>query len=305
MSLSQRRSAWLLLGLLIKICTAPESVVQGSPLQVESVVLRPLQDAEVSAQQAGLLDRIVASEGRRVEQGQLLAALDAREARLVVIRAKIEHEQAAVKANNRVQIQYAEKALEVANAELKRSHESIEQFAKSISQSQLDVERLTVEKLTLERQQAEHELALARFDQQMAQNQLEAAQLSLEQHQIYAPFAGTVVMVRGRVGEWVEVGAPILRLVATDKMRAEGFLPAELASTVLVGRQVRLQLESQPNPVAGVLRFVSPELDAVTRQVRIWAEIPNAEGLLRSGEQGSMEILSKQADVSESKVIDQ
>ncbi len=263
---------------------------EAAPLQIEAVVLRPLHAAEVPAQQTGLLRAMAVAEGQRVEQGQLLASLDDREAKLVVVRAKIEHTQAQAKANNRVQIQYAEKSLEVAQAELQRSHESIDQFAKSISQSQLDVERLTVEKITLEQQQAEHELALARFDQQLTQNLLEAAQLRFEQHQIRSPFAGKVVLVRGRVGEWVEVGAPVLRLVATDRLRAEGFLSAKMASASLVGSRVLLRVESQQQPLAGILRFVSPEMDAVTRQVRVWAEIPNPDGSLRPGQQGTLEI---------------
>ncbi len=258
-------------------------------LRIESVVLRPLRAAEVPAQQTGLLQTIMVEEGQRVEQGQLLASLDARQAELAVARARLEFAQAEAKAKNEISILYAEKSLEVAKAELRRSSESIEQFAKSISQSQLDVERLTVEKLTLERRQAEHELVLERFGLQLKQSELEAAQLQLSQHQLTAPFAGRVVLVRGRVGEWVEVGARVLRLVAVDKLRAEGFLPAEQASADLVGKPVTLSV-ANGKTVTGTLRFVSPEMEPVTRQVRVWAEIPNTEGALRPGQQGMLEI---------------
>jgi len=294
LALCSIKIVYRLLTIFIVCCFAAEGYAADGPnLQVGAVVLRPLQAAEIPAQQTGLLRAVAVVEGQRVESGQLLATLDDREAKLEVVQAKIEHAQAEAKANNQVHIQYAVKALEVARAELRRSKESIEEFAKSISQSQLDVERLKVEKLTLEQQQAEHELALARFDQQLTQNLLEAAQLRLKLHRIEAPFAGRVVLVRGRVGEWVEVGAPVMRLVATDKLRAEGFMPADIASASLVGSRVLLRVESQEEPVAGVLRFVSPELDVVTRQVRVWGEIPNTEGLLRSGEQGVMEIVER------------
>jgi len=258
-------------------------------LRIESVVLRPLREAEVPAQQTGLLQQIVVEEGQRVEQGQVLVLLDARQAELAVARAKLEFAQAEAKAQNEISILYAEKALEVAKAELRRSSESIEQFAKSISQSQLDVERLTVEKLTLERRQAEHELVLERFGVQLKQTELEAARLQLSQHQLTAPFAGRVVLVRGRVGEWVEVGSQVLRLVAVDKLRAEGFLSAEQARADLVGKPVILSV-ADGETVTGTLRFVSPEMEPVTRQVRVWAEIPNAEGGLRPGQQGTLEI---------------
>ena len=267
-----------------------EDVVKS--LRIDSVVLRPLQAAEVPAQQTGLLRQIIVKEGQRVTEGEVLATLDARQAELAVARAEMEFAQAEAKAKNEIRVLYAAKALEVAEAELKRSSESIEQFAKSISQSQLDVERLTVEKLTLERRQAEHELVLERFGVQLKQAELDAAKLQLAQHQLTAPFAGQVVLVRGRVGEWVEVGAQVLRLVAVDKLRAEGFLPAEQASVSLIGKPVTLNvtLAGRTTEVTGILRFVSPEMEPVTRQVRVWAEIPNARGKLRPGQQGTLEI---------------
>lgn len=263
-----------------------------STLRIESVVLRPMQAAEVPAEQTGVLKQIVVAEGQQVEQGQLLATLDDRQAKLAVARAEYEHAQAVAKAKNEISIRYADKALEVAIAELKRSSESIEQFPKSISQSQLDVERLTIEKLTLERQQAEHELALERYGVQLKQAALDTAQLQLEQHRLAAPFAGRVVLVRGRVGEWVEVGARVLRLVAVDRLRAEGFLPAEQADASLVGKSVKLRVAKGAETIelSGTVRFVSPEMEPVTRQVRVWAEISNIAGRLRPGQQASLEI---------------
>jgi multidrug efflux pump subunit AcrA (membrane-fusion protein) len=275
--------------LVLWLCSSAHAADQ-SALVIESVVLAPLHAAEVPAQQVGVLREIVTEDGATVAKGEVLARLDSRQAELDVAKAKLEAAQAAAKANNRVKVDYADKSLAVAQAELKRSEESIEQFAKSISQSQLDVERLTVEKLTLERQQAEHELELDRLALKLKEQELAAAQLKSDLHAVTAPFAGTVVLVRGRIGEWVEVGAPVLRLVAVDKLRAEGFLSVENAGIDLIGREVLFRRESG-STARGRLRFVSPEMDAVSRQVRVWAELDNSAGELRSGEQGSLEIV--------------
>lgn len=276
------------------VCTGLVTFAKAeSKLVVESVVLRPMLAAEVPAQQTGLLQKVVVSEGERVEAGQLLATLDDRQAKLAVSRAQYEFSQAQEKAKNEISIRYADKALEVAKAELKRSSESIEQFPKSISQSQLDVERLTIEKLSLEREQAEHELVLERYGVKLKQAELDSAQLQLDQHQLIAPFAGRVVLVRGRLGEWVEKGAQVLRLVAVDSLRAEGFLLGEHTKEDLVGKHVTLTIDNgkQQRQFSGVVKFVSPEMEPVTKQVRIWAEIPNVDGALRPGEQGTLEIL--------------
>lgn len=268
------------------------AIADDAVLRIDSVVLRPLEAAEVPAQHTGLLKKISVEEGDTVEADQVLATLDPLEAFLAVEKAKLELAQADEKANNQVSIEYAKKAIEVAEAELRRSQESIETFAKSISASQLDVERLTIEKLKLERQQAEHELALEKLGRELKQTELEAAQAILERHRVRAPFAGTVALVRGRVGEWVEVGAPVLRLVAVDKLRAEGFVPVERATGDLIGKPVTFtaQVGDQTLTASGELRFVSPEMDPVTRTVRVWAVLDNTAGTLRPGQQGSITI---------------
>ena len=289
----------LMAGILMKtlfwccllICSPVATCVHGvEPLVVESVVLSPLQAVEVPAQQVGVLREIVADEGANVAAGAVLAKLDSRQAELDVAKAELETAHAAAQANNHTKVEYAQQSLAVAQAELRRSQESIQQFAKSISQSQLDVEQLTVQKLALEKKQAEHERALEQFLLQFKEQELASARLTLEMHQVRAPFAGTVSLVRGRVGEWLEVGASVVRLVAVDALRAEGFLAATDAIGDLVGRKVIFRSE-EGRVAQGTLRFVSPEMDAVTRQVRVWAELDNREGKLRSGEQGVLEIL--------------
>jgi macrolide-specific efflux system membrane fusion protein len=268
---------------------------RGEAFVVDQAVLRPLVEAEVPARQTGVLATIAVDEGARVRTGELIASLDDRVARLAAAKAALARDQAQAKAGNELRIQYADKALEVARAEMQRSRESNEKFARSISQSQLDVERLTVEKLELERRQAEHDVTLEKFDLQLAENALQAAQLDLELHAVRAPFDGVVALVRGRAGEWVEPGAPVARLVAIDRLRAEGFAPAELADAGAIGAKAWFTLEAgrergSPEPVEGVLRFVSPEVDPVTRQVRIWAEIDNQTLRLRPGQQGRIEL---------------
>ncbi len=279
---------------------AESHVSERRPLVVDGVVLRPLRLAEVPAQQTGLLRQLAIREGERVEEGQLLASLDDRAARHDLRQAELEYELATLRVANEVRLRYAEKALEVARAEVARSKESIEKFAKSISQSQLDVERLSVEKLRLETEQARHDLDLERIGQKLKENALAAARLRVEQHQLRAPFAGTVALVRGQVGEWVETGSPVLRLVAARRLRAEGFLSADplweadQTQQSLVGRTVRMLVtrpDGQTVGCQGTLRFVSPEMDPVTRQVRIWAEIDNSQQHLRPGQRGRLEIM--------------
>ena len=266
---------------------ASETASKAEPLEVKSVVLRLIAEADVPAQEAGILTAIPAREGQRVKQGELLAQIDDQVAQMAERAAALELEVARAKATNDVQIRFAHKAAEVAEAELRRSTESIERFAKSVSQSQLDVERLTVEKTRLETEQANQNMQLAALEMKSKENELAAMKVALARRRIESPIDGIVVQVFVRLGEWAEPGQKALRIVNADRLKAEGFLPADAATRVAVGAPVRLTLDltdQQPASFEGVIAFVSPEVDPITGQVRVWAEINNRDGRLRPGQ---------------------
>ena len=218
--------------------------------------------------------------------------MDVQVARLAANAAQAQYEIARAKATNDVRIRFARKALEVSEAELRRSAESIERFAKSVSQSQLDVEELTVQRNRLEAEQAEHEQQIARLELNEKENELAAARGEVARRRIVAPFDGVIVQVYVRKGEWVKPGQQALRIVNVDRLKAEGFIPAAQAADNLVGKQVKLTMEpnGDQTAVAGTIVFVSPEVDPITSQVRVWADIDNGDGKLRAGQSAKMVI---------------
>jgi macrolide-specific efflux system membrane fusion protein len=263
------------------------AATDSKPLEVESVVLRLLAEADVPAQEAGLLTHVAVREGDAVKKGALLAQIDDQVARMAERATKLKYDVAHEKATNDVQVRFTRKAAEVAEAELKRSTESVARFAKSVSQSQLDVERLNVEKTHLEAEQADHNQQIAVLEMKTAQNELDAAKVQRVRRQIVAPFDGTVVQVFVRLGEWVEPGQKALRIVNIERLKAEGFLRAADADAKLLGAPVRLTLDLAGEQAAafdGKVSFVSPEVDPITGQVRVWAEIDNRAGRLRPGQ---------------------
>jgi len=264
------------------------------PIKVESVVLRLLEEAEVPAQESGVVTSVAVREGQRVKKGELLTQIDDQVPRLAADAAKAQFEIARAKATNDVQIRFAKKSLEVSIAELRRSTESIERFPKSVSQSQLDVEKLSVEKNQLESEQAEEERKIAVLEMNAKQNELTATQAEVTRRRILAPFDGVIVQVYVRKGEWVKPGQQALRIVNVDRLKAEGFVPAAQATADLDGKPVTLTVEPVGNsaPFAGTIVFVSPEMDPITGQVRVWAEIDNRNGRLRPGQPAEMTVRS-------------
>jgi RND family efflux transporter MFP subunit len=262
----------------------------GAPLEVESVVLRLIEEAEVPAQESGVVTAVKVREGQRVKAGELLTQIDDQVPRLAADAAMAQYEIARAKATNDVQIRFTKKSLEVSEAELRRSTDSIERFPKSVSQSQLDVEELTVQKNRLESEQAEHEQQIAILEMNAKENELTAARAEVTRRRITAPFDGVIVQVYVRKGEWVKPGQQALRIVNVDRLKAEGFVPADQAMANLAGKAVKLTFESNGKSVhfPGKIVFVSPEVDPITHQVRVWAEIDNREGKLRPGQPAKM-----------------
>ncbi len=271
---------------------AADTSSSTKPLEVESVVLRLLAEADVPAQEAGVLTKVGVQEGDAVKKDAVRATIDDQVARTTELAAKLKYDVAHEKATNDVQVRFARKSAEVAEAELHRSTESVARFAKSVSQSQLDVERLNVEKTKLESEQADHNQQIATLEMKSAQNELDAAKVERARRQIVAPFDGTVVQIFVRLGEWVEPGQKALRIVDTRVLKAEGFLTAADAKAALLGAAVELTLAGEPDQsFPGKISFVSPEVDPINGQVRVLAEIDNPSGALRPGQNVQMKIV--------------
>jgi macrolide-specific efflux system membrane fusion protein len=280
--------------LLVAVWTVLPIGLAGQEVLVESVLLTVAQQADVAAREVGILAELKVREGQIVGVGEVLARLDYEEAKLARDRCMIELERAQKLAGNTTKVRLAKKELEIAQAERKRATDSSERFQNSVTQAELDRLKLDVERAVLQVEQCEFELDNARLMVRAQENELNVAGERLRRRQLVAPIAGIVVSVQRQVGESVEVGQVVARLIGMDTLRAEGFLNVDRASGDLTGRNVELTvkrsgLEGQRFP--GKLVFVHPEVDPVNGQIRVWAEIENRDHRLRPGLTGSMKII--------------
>lgn len=260
-------------------------------IRIDAAQLTLIEQADISASESGLLSNVQVREGQMVESGDVLAGVDDRDARILRERAMTELKLARSAAENDVTVRFAKLAAAVAKAELLRAQESNEKFPKSVSATEIDRLKLLADKSELEIEQAELTLNQAQLALQVKAHDLEKATLALERRQLLAPFAGMVVQSKKHRGEWVEPGTPVMRLIRLDRLRAEAFLSTKDLPQNLVGRKVLfvMQTSSADSPKhEGELVFVSPEVDPVNGQVRIWAEIDNQDLKLRPGQTASL-----------------
>lgn len=280
-------------GLLFTMAISVNSFTdaQAEDLRIESALLTLIEHADISARDAGPLIHREIGEGISVDSGTVLGKIDDQEAQVILDRARTELKIAQLLVANDIKVRFARKTLDVANAELKRSQESVEKFPKSVSQTELDRLRLLVDKAELEIEQSTLDHQQAALSQMLKQNDVNRAELQLERRLIKAPFPGMVVQWRKQRGEWIEPGTPVVRMIRLNRLRAEAFVASGSLPPDLVGRSVMLVVDlpgKSRSTFEGKLVFVDPEIDPVNNQVRIWAEIDNGALLLRPGQSAAL-----------------
>ena len=236
---------------------APERVV----VEVATVAVRPVAvatwipgsivsraDARIASVIAGRVTWI-AEVGTRVRQGEPLARLDDTLPRL-----RLE--------DLRAQVARARATRDVANSQLERFNRLA--ATQALSASQLDDAR------------AQHEVS--GDDVARAEAQLRQAQYEIDQSVIRAPFPGMVTERFIQRGEFVQVGAPSLRLVNTGDVEARATAALELASNVRAGQAVTVREHGLEKP--GVVRTVVPVGDDRSRQFEVRVSLHEAQWLV-------------------------
>jgi RND family efflux transporter MFP subunit len=268
------------------------NIASAAEIEVPSVLVKLIEQVDVPAREAGVLEQLAVREGQMVKAGDPLAQIDDAAAKFAKHKAELELDGARQLSDSDVKVRFARKSSEVAAAELKRALDSQQRLADSVSASELDQLRLLAEKATLEIEQAQLEFNVAKTARELKENDVRTAEHDVAQRRIHAPIAGFVAQVHRHPGEWVEPGQAILRMLRLDRLRAEGLVSAQTVGDDLMGRSVTLTVRQGDSPTqySGKIVFVSPEIDPVNGQVRVWAEIDNSDLKLRPGLHGSMAI---------------
>ena len=101
---------------------------------------------------------------------------------------------------------------------------------------------------------------------------------------VRAPFAGRLGIRQISVGQFLNKGEPVVSLQALDPVYVEFSLPQQQLGAVADGMLVRVRADAYPEaPFEGRLTAVNPQVDPVTRSVRMQATFANADGRLRPG----------------------
>lgn len=315
----ERAAFWVLAGCLLLLAACGNN--RGPAPDSSSIVLSGTVEAreiDLSFRVGGHIDKLLADEGNRVKQGDVVARLDTRDFQLSLDQATAtaavaKAALATLKAGTRKQeIQVARADLEKARAELGFARSEVQRVRALVpkhlaSVQQLDSQQLQEKVAEATVEQARQKLLLLREgtrkeDIQHAEKEYAAsmeavtrARQQLSYTNLISPAAGMITVRLKEAGEMTGAGEPVLRLAELAKPWVRGYLSETDLGRVHLGQAVKVRVDGLAGrEFNGRLSFISPVAEFTpktveTRQLRVdlvyrvKVDVDNPGGILKIG----------------------
>ena len=282
-------------------------IARVSEIAMEQMVtvtgtLAAYDQATVSAKVPGRVKSIAVDLGSVVRQGQVIAQIEQQDYQLRLQQA----EAALAQARARVGLSPEGKDDRIdpeKTGTVRQAQALLDDARLKLERAQNLVQRGVLAKAQLDGAEAEHKVALSRYQDAVEEirnrqalvvqrrSELEIARQQLSDSSISSPFDGVVQEKRASVGEYLAAGAPIVNVVRMDPLRLRAEVPERESRNVQVGLNVRVTLEGDANVYSGKIARISPTITAQNRVLIVEAEVHN-NGQLRPGSYARAEIVS-------------
>ena len=223
--------------------------------------LQPERRADLRAEVAAVVLQVLKDNGQAVRAGELLVRLDD-----TAIRDSLASTEEAVRA--------AAQAFEQAERQVQR-FKTLQQQGMTSTQALED---------------AEVRRNNAHSDWVAAKSRVVAARQQLQRTSVRAPFDGLVSERRASVGDTVQMGKELLKVIDPRSMRFEGLVSADHMQALKVGQAVSFRINGySQGDFAGRLQRIDSAANATTRQVAVLvsfvdaARAPPVAGLFAEG----------------------
>jgi RND family efflux transporter MFP subunit len=245
---------------------------------VISGTLAAATEANVRAEVPGPVLDVRVDEGQRVARGTLLARIGPG-----AISAQQSSQAAAISSlrNN----------VALAQRELDRQQSLYR--AGIAAKAQVDVARQQVDSARAQ---------LAQAQAQIATTNVQASNTTVE-----APLTGVVTKRWVSEGDVVQVGATLFTIIDPQTMQLEAGVAADSLQEIRAGTPIEFTVQGiDGKTFVGRIARVNPAADPATRQIKVFAEIPNQNGALASGlfAQGRIRSVSRVGVVVPSAALD-
>lgn len=254
---------------------AGSSAIKREPLEISGPLVVE-HEVDVAAQRDGIVTRILAEPGQRVQVGDLLAQLDDQQlsSDLEAQRAKTRSIEADLKnweAEAKVMQSDYERAKKMWDADI-ITKEQLEHAQFKAESEQWDIQRV-------------RELLTNSHDQERS------LELELEKTRIRAPFAGLVARRYVRAGQQVAKNDRLFWVTAEAPLLLRFTLPEKFLGHIHKGQQLPLTSPDFPDEKhMSQVTAVSPVVDPASGTVEVVVELIGSSGQLRPGMTASVRL---------------
>ena len=227
--------------------------------------LLPANSVTLTAQVAGTVQGVRVDRGTPVRRGQVLATIEAQGVR-------------SQAAGARASVASAQAQLALARQQLAAAKTLYDAGATS---------RIEYQTAQAQLEAAEAQLAAARATSAGAAEQ--AARTT-----VTAPIGGVVSARMVESGEPVAVGGELFTIVDASTLELSAQIPVEQAARVRVGQPVTFTLTGAPDrALTGRVARMDPTADPATRQVGVYAQLPNPGNRIIGGQFASGRVIGE------------
>mgnify|MGYP001816363317 FL=1 len=215
----------------------------------------PEDEVTVGAEEKGVIKKLWVDEGSLVKKGDLLLEIDDETLRL-----EVEESQASLKE--------ALSRLNHSQSRLKRMTDLFEQGV--IGQQEFD--------------DAQNQASLNQAVVENIRARLSRFKKALSDTRVIAPMDGVVSERMVSTGEYVKVGADLVKIVDSNPLKLTFTLPEKNAGDIKAGQKVLVTTRVYRDQIfEGEVYFINPKLDPDTRTIEVKAWVDNSKQKLRPG----------------------
>lgn len=163
----------------------------------------------------------------------------------------------------------------------------VERFEAEVRQRESEL--AAVERLRGSGMQTQTEQLRIRGELARARAELASARLGVTHTRPVAPFDAVLDRRMVEVGDYVQPGTPLLRLVAVDRLKVTAQVPQQEVMHLALGQDADIDL-LDGRRLSGTLTFISSAAETGTRSFRIEVEVDNPERLRVAGSSATVRV---------------
>jgi membrane fusion protein (multidrug efflux system) len=132
-----------------------------------------------------------------------------------------------------------------------------------------------------------NEVAVSHANLNKAVAEAAAVSAQLADCAVYAPFSGTVVEEIAHVREVAASGQPLLKIQSGGNLEIELIVPSRWLTWLKPGTPFRFRIDETGQEASGVVTRFGATVDAVSKTIRVTADITKQAGMVLPGMSGS------------------